>query len=304
MEIPPDDGVLREDSAPGAPIAQSGKAQFDMQSLMQVIITAVLVAVAFSAGWFGNGFVNRANTASGNEQLILQAWTLIDQNFVNTSAIDHRKMAYAAINAMVNSLGDTGHSRFETPEQFAQDQQQLQNAQTQGIGVLVSGGGSQPVRIDAVFPNSPAAKSTLQPGDLIVGVNGVNTKGMSLDQTRQLILGPADTTVTLTIIRPSASPTATFTVKIVRAQYHFPSVVSDIIPGVNIADIHILEFTADPNNPSDTADAELRVALKQALAQHVKGIILDLRDNPGGYLDQAQAVASEFIPSGAGKTVG
>ncbi|MGZ6388771.1 MAG: hypothetical protein ACXWQZ_05870, partial [Ktedonobacterales bacterium] len=86
-----------------------------MQGVAQVIVTAVLVAVAFGAGWFGNSIVNRSNIASGDQRLILQAWNDIDQNFVVTGSIDHQKMAYAAISAMVNSLGDTGHSRFVTP---------------------------------------------------------------------------------------------------------------------------------------------------------------------------------------------
>src|SRR6266852_208288 len=82
----------------------------------QVVLTAVLVAVAFGAGWFGNTYANRANVASGDAQLVLQAWNDVDQYYVVTNSIDHKKMAYAAIKSMVDSLGDTGHSRFETPE--------------------------------------------------------------------------------------------------------------------------------------------------------------------------------------------
>lgn len=273
------------------------------QGVAQVVVTAVLVAVAFAAGWFGNGFVNRDNVATGDQKLVLQAWDLIDQNFVVTGSIDHKKMAYAAIDAMVNSLGDTGHSRFETPEQFAQDQKDLQSAPTVGIGVLLSGGGDKPIRIEAIFPNSPASRSTLKAGDLIVGVNGTNVRGKTIDDARPLIAGNANTKVTLTIIRPSQSATATFDVTLTREKFSFPSVVSYIIPGVNVAYIHILEFTADPNDPSNTADAELQKAIKDAKAKNVTGIVLDLRDNPGGFLDQAQDVTSEFVAAGPGKSV-
>lgn len=259
------------------------------QGIAQIIVTAVLVLVAFAAGWLGNGYVNRANVATGDQRLVLQAWNDINQYYVVTGSVNQKQMAYAAINAIVTSLGDTGHSRFETPEQLAQEQKSLQNAPTVGIGVYLSGGGSQPIRIDAIIPNSPASKVDLKPGDWIVGVNGTNVRGKTIDDARPMITGAKGTTVTLTIIRPSASTTATFDVSIVRGEFSAPTVASYIIPGTGIDDIQLLQFSSD-------ADGQLRQALKDAQAQHVKGIILDLRDNPGGYLDQAVAVASEFIP--------
>lgn len=267
-----------------------------MQGVAQVIVTAVLVAVAFGAGWFGNNFVNRTSVASGDQRLILQAWNDIDQNYVVTGSIDHKKMAYAAISAMVNSLGDTGHSRFVTPEELKQEQDQLNNAPTVGIGVYLSGGGDKPLRIDAIIPNSPASKSTLKAGDLVVAVNHVDIKGKTIDQVRPLIVGAAGTSVTLTIVRPSVSPTVTFDVTLVRASFTVPSVVSYVIPTLNIAHIQILQFAQD-------TDAQLKKAIKDAQSKQLAGIILDLRDNPGGYLDQAVAVTSEFVPAGSGKNV-
>ena len=279
---------------------QDGRPQrpqtYAAQGVAQILVTAVLVVVAFAAGWFGNAYVNRANVATGDQQLVLQAWNDINQYYVVTGAINQKQMAYGAINALVNSLGDTGHSRFETPEQLAQEQQSLQNAPTVGIGVYLSGGGSQPIRIDAVIPNSPASKVNVKPGDWIVGVNGTDVRGQTIDQVRPMIGGKAGTTVTLTIIRPSASMTATFDVPITRGEFSAPTVVSYIIPGTGIDDIQLLQFSSD-------ADSQLEKALKDAQAQHVTGIILDLRDNPGGYLDQAVSVASEFIPYKPGENV-
>src|SRR5258708_20740485 len=81
-------------------------------------------------------------------------------------------MAYAAIKSMVDSLGDTGHSRFETPEQLKAEENQLRNAPTVGIGVYLSGGDKQPIRIDAIIPNSPPPKNALHPGGWIVGGDG------------------------------------------------------------------------------------------------------------------------------------
>jgi carboxyl-terminal processing protease len=300
-----DSNVTDTQGEPPREDAVSARRERADQGLMQIALMALLVALAFAAGWFGNQFVHRADyvspqTANGkvnNEYLILQAWNDITQHFVVTSAIDTKKMAYDAITAMVNDLGDTGHSRFETPQQFQQEQSDLNNAPTVGIGVYLSGGGTQPLHIDAVIPGSPADKSKqIHPGDEIVGVDGKNVRGQTIDQVRPLIQGKAGTKVTLTLIRPSVSATQTFDVTLTRASFTAQIVTSYIIPGENIDDIQITEFASD-------TESELHAALQQANKAHVKGIVLDLRDNPGGLLDQAIAVASEFIPSGNGKNV-
>jgi carboxyl-terminal processing protease len=272
------------------------------QGVSQVIVTALLVILAFGAGWFGNLYVNRSNTVPANDpQLasIIQAYDTISADYVDPKAIDHKKMAYAAINAMVDSLGDTGHSRFETPEELAQENSSLQNQPTVGIGVLLSGGGASPIRIDEVFPNS-AADGHLLPGDFIIAVNGADITGKTIDQTRPLILGQEGTTVTLTIKRAgSAQP---IVVTLTRKQFTVPLVSMYLIPGLNIADIQLTQFAENPAN-TDSTDIELRTALKKAAAAGATGIILDLRENPGGYLDQAVLVASEFIPAGSGHNV-
>lgn len=289
-----DDGQARDPNAPPPWYTTPGSAGDSGAGVAQVVLTAVLVAIAFCAGWFGNAFVNRPNTATGDQRLIIQAWNDIDQNFVVTSAIDHKKMAYSAIQAMVDSLGDTGHSRFETPDQLKAEQNQLNNTPTVGIGVYISGGGSQPLRIDAIIPNSPASHTSLRPGDLIVGVDGASVKGKTFDEVHGLIAGQEGTKVTLTIIRPSVSPTATTDVVITRGKFVSPTVASFMIPGENIDDIVLYQFAQD-------ADTEMAKAIKVAENAHVKGIILDLRGDPGGLLDQAVKVTSEFVPSG--KTV-
>jgi carboxyl-terminal processing protease len=287
----------QQEATPQTPTSQSSAQGTSSQGITQVIMTSVLVVVAFAAGWFGNGYANRQNIATGDQRLVLQAWNAIDQNFVVTSAINQKAMAYAAIDAMVGTLRDTGHSRFETPEEFQQEQQDLQNQATVGIGVYISGGGSQPLTIDAIIPGSPADKSgQLRPGDEIVAVDGKSIQGMSETQSHGLIEGKAGTKVTLSIIRPSVSTTKSFDVILTRESFVAPTANLYVIPGINIAHIQLTEFSQD-------ADSQLRAKLKMALDEHVSGIILDLRGNPGGYLDQAQAVASEFISAGKGKNV-
>lgn len=266
-------------------------------ALSQMVVTSLLVLIAFGAGWFGNAYVNQGRYISSSDELLVhQAWTDINNNFIVTNRIDQKKMAYAAINAMVNTLGDTGHSRFETPEEFAQENQQLQDQSMVGIGVSLSGGGAKPIRIDEVFPGSAADKGGLKPGDLIISVNGQSLKGYTIDQARPLITGKSGTTVTLGILRPTVTPEQTFTVTLTRAPFTVPTVSTFPIPGTSLVDIELTQFSAN-------ADSELRKALQQAKSQNATGVILDLRGNPGGYLDQAQSVASEFIPSGSGHNV-
>jgi carboxyl-terminal processing protease len=268
-----------------------------------VIVTAVLVALAFVVGWFGNGAVNQLNQMPANDPYgadIVQSYRAIVDHYVDVSSINRQKMAYAAMRAMVDSLGDTGHSRFETPQEVQQENSQLQNANLHGIGVELNGGGNQPLRILEVFPGS-AADGHLLPGDVIVAVNGKNIKGLTLDQVRTLIVGPDGTPVTLTIQRQGAAKPLIFT--LTRKAFTVPLVATYIIPGVNLADIQLTEFGENPNSQADSTDGELRAAIRQALARHVSGIILDLRDNPGGYLDQAVLASSEFIPAGSGHNV-
>lgn len=265
----------------------------------QTVVTSLLVIVAFASGWFGNAFVNRGNYVSPNsdEHLILQAWDAVSNNFVDTNKINSKKMAYAAIDAMVNSLGDTGHSRFQTKAEFDDEQNQLNNASTVGIGVYLSGGGKDPLRIDAIIPDSPAAKSgKLKPGDFITAVDGKDISGMTIAQVRPLITGTAGTSVTLTIKRSSTKLPTVFDVTLVRASFTAPIVVSYTVPELNIAVIQITQFASG-------ADKELKQAIKDAKAKNVQGIVLDLRDNPGGYLNEAISVASEFIPAGPNKNV-
>src|SRR5262245_56832154 len=100
-------------------------------------------------------------------------------------------MAYAAINAMVGTLNDPGHTRFDTPEQYRAENSQDNNQSSVGIGVVLSGGGKEPLTITEVFPDSPAAKGGLRPGDQIVAVDGKDIRGMTIDQARPLIRGSA-----------------------------------------------------------------------------------------------------------------
>lgn len=273
------------------------------QGVVQIVLTSLLVVVAFASGWFGNSYVNRDNYVAPNsdEHLVVQAWDIITNNYAVRRNVNTQKMAYAAIQAMVQTLQDTGHTRFLTKAEYDAEQKSLNNAPTTGIGVYLTGGSNgQPFSILAIVPGSPADKNgQLKPGDEIVAVDGKSTTGLTFDQLRGLITGKAGTPVTLTVRRAPATTGGqprTLDVTLTRGQYTAPIVTSYIIPSLNIAHIQISQF-------ADGADSQLRTALKDAKARNVKGIVLDLRDNPGGYLSEAVSVASEFIKAGPNKNV-
>jgi carboxyl-terminal processing protease len=286
---------------PPSPESDDGynaRRSYAVQGMSQIITTSLLVIVAFAAGWFGNLYVNRANYVPPNseEHLIIQAWSTVNDNYVVTSSLDRQKMAYAAIDAMVQSLGDTGHSRFETPDEAKAENDSLNNASNVGIGIYLSGGGDQPIRIDAVLPNAPGSKAGLKSGDFILAVNGTSIKGKTIDQMKTLIGHTKGTVVTLTIQRGIDATKPPLDIKVTLDDYTTPNVVSYIIPELNIADIQIVQFSQGTND-------ELKKALNEAKSHNVAGIVLDLRENPGGYLTEAVSVASQFIPDAQNKTV-
>jgi carboxyl-terminal processing protease len=287
--------------APTLPLPPQNGVRPNERGIAQIVVTSLLVVLAFGAGWFGNAFVNQANYIPANDvnqHIINQAYTEINKNYVFASAIDKQKMAYAAINAMVDTLNDSGHSRFETPEEYKNEAGQLNNDKIIGIGVYLGGGGDKPLTITAIMPDSPAAKAGLKAGDQVTAVNGTALKGLTIEQIRPLIKGDGKegSSVTLTILRPSETPPTPRDVTLVRAQITPPTAVGYTISDLNIAHIQLLDFSAN-------ADDELKKAIRDAQQKHVKGIILDLRGNGGGYLDQAVNVTSEFVPAGTGKNV-
>lgn len=268
----------------------------------QLFLTVLFVILAFTAGWFGNSFVNgNASTPASARpyaSTIWQAWDDIDQNYVDTSAINHQQMTYAMISAMVNTLGDTGHSRFETPDEVKQLNQQLNGASFVGIGVYlqtIQTAQGSVVIVEATIPGSPADKVGLLPGDEILKVDSTNVVGKSIDDLTPLITGKAGTTVTITIQRPGESTTRAF--PIVRGDVTAPIVEQYYFASDHIGYVLITGFNDGPHGYSDGAAQEFTDALNQLKTEGMTSLILDLRDNPGGLVQEAIGVASDLLPT-------
>jgi carboxyl-terminal processing protease len=225
--------------------------------------------------------------AQGSFRLMEQAWNMIDQNYVDRSAVDPTNLSYAAISGMVNALGDTGHSRFLTPEMRTQEQNAIQG-KFSGIGAEVQMKDGHVV-IVAPLDGSPAQEAGVKPGDLIVKVDGEDVTGQSLEQVVSKILGEAGTQVTLTLQDPNTGEQRQVT--ITRAEITIHNVTWQMLPGTSIAHLRIAAF-------SQGVTDDLKKALGEIKAAGATGIVLDLRNDPGGLLDEAIGVTSQFLASG------
>ncbi|HVC34114.1 MAG TPA: S41 family peptidase [Chloroflexota bacterium] len=226
-------------------------------------------------------------TAQSTFGVFWEAWRLVEDHYVDRASVDPKTMTYGAIEGMLDSLQDTGHTRFLSPSDVKSESQSLAG-QLEGVGIEVE---TRDGRLTVVAPldGSPAKQAGLMPGDVIEKVNGQDVSQMSLEQVSGLIRGPSGTSVHLTILRPGASELLEFT--IVRQEVKVPLVTWGTVPGQHIADIRISEF-------GNNTDSQLRTALAAATAAGDTQIILDLRNDPGGLLDQAVKVSSEFVKSG------
>ena len=176
-----------------------------MKTKIRYVGVIFLILAIFVFGLAGgvmlDRYVNVAHAASTetngtlNIDLLQQAWRIIDQNYVDRAAVEQTRLTYGAISGMVDSLGDTGHTTFLTPEMLKQEQSYT-NGSFEGIGAQVEKKGDY-VIITAPMDDSPALKAGLRPGDAILKVNDEDMTGKTVEYVISKITGPAGTQVTL-----------------------------------------------------------------------------------------------------------
>jgi carboxyl-terminal processing protease len=258
-----------------------------MKNKTSRVVLIVLVAIVLLAGSFGGGFAAGHFLPYSTYKLFVpfwEAWNIIHKQYVD-QPVDNTRLMEGAINGMMQSLGDA-HSTYMDPQVFSEATSELAGSYA-GIGSLVDTSGKL-LTITKPFPNSPAEKARLQAGDQIIAVDGKDVTSSIPEAVRQKIIGPEGTTVKLTIQRPGQS--APFDVQITRAIIVVPSVTSKMLDD-KIAYIQISTF-------GDNTAGDLHKQLADLMAQNPKGLILDLRNNGGGFLDTGISVASEFISGG------
>jgi carboxyl-terminal processing protease len=213
-----------------------------------------------------------------------QAWQLVHDEYVD-QPVDDTKLMEGAIRGMMDSLGDK-HTSYMSPEEYKQATMPLDGSY-EGIGAYVDSSGEY-LTIITPMAGSPAETAGLKSGDEITAIDGKDMSGIDPNIVLQSVLGPAGSSVVLTIHRPD--PDSTFDVTIKRAKIVVPTIESKMLDN-QIGYIALATF-------GDTTTEDLKKALTDLMAQNPKGLILDLRNNGGGYLNTAIEVVSQFVGDG------
>lgn len=253
----------------------------------------LLTGTAFGAGLFVGGAnllspcITRTADQPQQFDIFWEAWNLVQRNFVDRSALDPTRLTYGAIRGMVEALGDTGHSSYLTPEQREERLTSIEGRFT-GIGAQLGEEQGLPI-IVAPFDGSPAQKAGIKPGDVIVAVNGEEVTGLTLTEIAEKVRGPADSQVTLTLFRPEEN--RSLEIVVIRGEITIPAVSWAMVPETGVALIRLSQFGAQ-------ATEEIVAAVNAARAAGATSLLVDVRNNPGGLLDQAISVTSQFLKGG------
>ena len=224
--------------------------------------------------------INSPSTQVPNAELIQAVWQLLQRDYLRSSSIDEREASYKMIEGMVNSLGDP-YTTFFRPVQADQFQTQIKGELT-GIGAHVEVQ-SGSIVIVTPLPNSPAEKAGLLPGDIILKADNTTLTGLPLDLAVSYIRGKKGPSVNLLIQRGSSSMNVT----VVRDTISIPEI--DISSQGSLVIVKLAQF-------GDTTDANIRSVMEKVAAKNPSGIVVDLRNNPGGLLHAADMLVSAFVP--------
>ena len=213
-----------------------------------------------------------------------ESWTLVHENYVD-QPVDDVALMRGAINGMMQALGDE-HSSYMDPKSFEQANASL-SGEYEGIGAFVDTT-TEYLTITSPMPGSPAERAGLMPGDQIVGIDGEDMTGINAEVARTKVIGPANTTVHLSVLRDGEEKL--LEINVVREKITMKSSTGKMLDN-KIAYVQVTTF-------GEKTTPELLAALNELMAQNPKGIILDLRNNGGGYLSTAVEVTSQFVGEG------
>lgn len=268
-----------------------------MKKKITIFFLVILISAAFGTGfYFGKSQIPVAppegiiNTDMGKPEgtdfsLFWEAWRKLEEKFVDPEKIDYQEMIYGAISGMVSSLKDP-YTVFMPPRETKIFKEDV-SGEFQGVGMEIGIRNNQ-LTVIAPLKGTPADRAGLRAGDKIMKVDDTDTQGISVDEAVKLIRGPKGTEVVLTIRREGWSESREF--KIIRAVIEIPSVEWETL-SENIAYIKLYHF-------SETARLAFHQTGVEILNSPCQKIILDLRNNPGGYLEVAQDIGGWFLKKG------
>ncbi len=258
---------------------------------LMIMIVPILMFSSFIAGNITGYFAHPALAAENPAEFALfwEAWEIAVADFVDRERIDFKAMTYGAIRGMLDSLGDENHTVFFAPEEATMQARRMEGS-FEGIGAYVS---QEEGAFTIVAPilGSPAEVAGLLAGDTVLAVDGEAIEGKPQWEVISKIRGPAGTTVTLTVLHPDQAEAVD--IDVTRDRIDVPSVQWTRIPDTDYAYLQITQFASDTSQELQQALTEIQDA-----DQPVDGLLLDLRNNPGGFLLQALLTANHFLEEG------
>jgi carboxyl-terminal processing protease len=247
-----------------------------------VAALAVLLS-ALAGGFFGSSAQVTQDQVSQQYRVFTAALDVIDREYVEPVASD--RLIYDAVGGMLQTLDP--HSSFFDPRQYAQ-MRERQSGTYYGVGLSIQAIDGD-ITVMSLFEGSPAYKAGIRRGDIIARVKGEDAKNWTTEQTARQLKGPKGTKVNISIRRPGYDKLIDMDVE--RDEVNIVTVRGTIMLDAQTGYIKLGDF-------SETSDREVGDALEKLKAQGMKRLVLDLRDNPGGPLDQAIKIANRFLPRG------
>jgi carboxyl-terminal processing protease len=221
------------------------------------------------------------------EGLVLYAEALkaVREDYVDQEAIDSKEQAYGAIKGMLDSLGDKEHTRFLSPEEVQKTREALSSKRVE-TGLRLEDRGDEVVVL-TLLDGSPAEEAGIEPGDVLIAVDDRSVRGENILQITERLKGPEGSRMDLAVLRDEEE----LGFSLERVELKVPAASWNLISGTDVAHLRLTLF-------SENSAAELEEAAAEAREAGARRFVMDLRDNRGGKLDQAEKTAAQFLSAG------
>ena len=255
-----------------------------MRAGRAMAVAVIVVGLsALAGGLFGARALATQDRVAEQYKVFSHALAAIEANYVDE--VDPERLVYSAINGMLQTLDH--HSSFMNPRSYSQ-MRERQEGRYYGLGITIQVLNGD-ITVMALFGGSPAYLRGLRRGDIIAEVEGESAKGWTSDQAVTRLRGPKGSVVKIAIRRSGYDEL--IPLEVTRDEINIPTILGSFMVDEAVAYVRLRDF-------SETTNHDLGLALEGLASQGMKKLLLDLRDNPGGPLDQAIQVANRFLPRG------